>query len=864
VEKDERGVVFDSHHPSWRKLLALVVTKGFQKEQKFGEELKKKQPDMYAIRQHCRREGVPEAHRGEVWTHLLEEIASQAHCGRPRGDFSKLLPLDDPGLRVIKADVSRTFPYNDMFQKPEVQRELETLLSCYCREYGVQYKQGMNFIFAVFFQIGLPDTRARYHAACLFMETMTGGTFKDSDFGGLQSVFRVFRLLLMYHDPLLCKFLDQYDMVPELYASSWFITLHANRVPINMLVKLWDHLLLDRLEHRLLHIFVSLGLIIKRRKLLMSEEVVTLPERLSRLAIQSINEADELVEQARKKYRPDTPQSVRTQLLSIASRPTSITSPEYLLLESMHCLMVSAEEVVSSSFENDDKMAPMSPRGGNSSPRGGHGSDGGFGSVKYFILDCRPEEEYRSGHLACAYHLDPELLFHPDRLQTAAKALAAMRGCHFCLCSDRAPPSRNDSPCTMLVLFLLQKGFKFISRLDGGYAACHDVIHRRWQRRRRKLGNQGQDTGGGFELLVDHDPEKCLECVKLRSSRKANAGRLTPRGARSPKRFLGILGNRLTDMLFGAGATSPAHVDDNGKLKSPRTNALSPSSSPRPMHAPGSEIDSKSIKSDEKGSIGGDTKAAVRLYTTSLRAGRICVLCGKSEKNLNNRRRMGILRAGGGGQSGIQILTATLRASKIWSPLVSNALKCLVGRLVDAGIELNDAPLTKGWEAASTPAIVGAITKSSDADLFEQALEPYGRVVRGQLARFRPGGSASKAAAGRWGSNESSLAEGSGGFGDTLPPKFHEGMEGPAYVLLYIMNASNSDVLTESVCDLASRGAHACLLTLSISRTTAGMLMMRHPRLRIVTIMEEYTSTETNEALPLIRLERLMLEDGSK
>eukprot|EP00954_Amorphochlora_amoebiformis_P016190 1269271-Amorphochlora_amoeboformis.AAC.1 len=104
VEKDERGIVFDSHHKSWKKLIGLVTFQGNEKERRFQEELKKSKPDMYAIRQHCRRHGVPKDFRGKVWTLLLEEIAAQSHLGLPRGDFTKVLPPEDPGLRVIKAD----------------------------------------------------------------------------------------------------------------------------------------------------------------------------------------------------------------------------------------------------------------------------------------------------------------------------------------------------------------------------------------------------------------------------------------------------------------------------------------------------------------------------------------------------------------------------------------------------------------------------------------------------------------------------------------------------------------------------------------------------------------------------------------
>ena len=41
----------------------------------------------------------------------------------------------------------------------------------------------------------------------------------DDQFVSLQCSFRLFRLLLQYHDPELCKFLDQFELPPELYGT---------------------------------------------------------------------------------------------------------------------------------------------------------------------------------------------------------------------------------------------------------------------------------------------------------------------------------------------------------------------------------------------------------------------------------------------------------------------------------------------------------------------------------------------------------------------------------------------------------------------------------------------------------------------
>jgi hypothetical protein len=83
---------------------------------------------------------------------------------------------------------------------------------------------------APFWLIGLTSREDVYTCYEAFIAKMLPNTFTDNEFGGLQCVFTLFRLLTLYHDPQLGRFLDQHDMGPELYASSWFITLYANRV----------------------------------------------------------------------------------------------------------------------------------------------------------------------------------------------------------------------------------------------------------------------------------------------------------------------------------------------------------------------------------------------------------------------------------------------------------------------------------------------------------------------------------------------------------------------------------------------------------------------------------------------------------
>ncbi|ETO17082.1 hypothetical protein RFI_20253, partial [Reticulomyxa filosa] len=117
--------------------------------------------------------------------------------------------------RVIQADVERTRPLLKCFQDATVRREMEIILTEYCHRYHVSYKQGMNYILAPFFMVGMSQRDEIFLCFRAFMEQYLHSTFNDEEFGSLQCIFRLFRLLGQYHDPSLSVFLDQYEIVPE-------------------------------------------------------------------------------------------------------------------------------------------------------------------------------------------------------------------------------------------------------------------------------------------------------------------------------------------------------------------------------------------------------------------------------------------------------------------------------------------------------------------------------------------------------------------------------------------------------------------------------------------------------------------------
>lgn len=46
--------------------------------------------------------------------------------------------------RVIRADIERTLPHLHTFQRPQVRHDMEVILTTYCKQHEVSYKQGQS------------------------------------------------------------------------------------------------------------------------------------------------------------------------------------------------------------------------------------------------------------------------------------------------------------------------------------------------------------------------------------------------------------------------------------------------------------------------------------------------------------------------------------------------------------------------------------------------------------------------------------------------------------------------------------------------------------------------------------------------
>ncbi|RQM27715.1 hypothetical protein B5M09_002429 [Aphanomyces astaci] len=458
-------------------------------------ELDKRRPDTYIITQLCRDLGeIPTQWRARVWKELL--------CpGGIKAELPVVSPTeqDDPNQRVIRADAPRTrakdFPADS---REAVERTLVHMLTYYCKCKNIRYKQGMNEVLAPFLLLrGISSMSSSssgwtdavvYQCFYSFIDKFLTNVFSDREFRSLQCSMRLLRLLLQYHDPVLCAHLDQHDMTPELYVTSWFMTFFTRHESPDLVFALWDTVLLAD-DPILLHFF-ALALLEDSRDRVMQADVAEMPQVLARLTFTSVAHVHKLTAVAQDRLA-NTPASFRKDVLLVCYRPlTDRSLPALRHMGAAPCLSLHAQEVAAH-MVSKIQTNKTSPNG-----------------FTLLVLDCRPFAAFQEFHFTLSYHIDPDVLASPEAFNVLLDGFGRMKDCHFCFLGDQASPQRgspddpptssnssspppatppatsssndrsteSDMHVTRFVLLFLQHGFPHVSRVQGGVDALRAEV----------------------------------------------------------------------------------------------------------------------------------------------------------------------------------------------------------------------------------------------------------------------------------------------------------------------------------------------------------------------------------------------------
>uniref|UniRef100_A0A182NTG6 TBC1 domain family member 23 n=1 Tax=Anopheles dirus TaxID=7168 RepID=A0A182NTG6_9DIPT len=441
--------------------------------------------DIYAI---CHGKALPEALRLDVWQVCLGVRNKPDQLAQ----FNEIYDL--PFQAQLRSDCEEFVSKlgNEDEDKVSVVCDLESILTFYCKNRTLAYEASNGWVELMLPLLSLKLIRSDTYN--LFEAIRDTYIPKGCTRNG--TVFSVFRLLLLYHDPELCTVLDTKRITPDCYASGWFQTLFASTCTLPVVLSMWD--LYFQQSDPFLVFFLSLIVLINQRDQLLAMKASTKEELIAFLVNMPCNiEADDVLDfcSLAQYYSVKTPASFKRDLLQMlfgaqhrgegskSAPPPEAAGPS--VVSQALCLPVSVNELIeNASIQNPHPEA-----------------------VRFFLVDCRPAEQYNSGHLSTAFHLDSNLMLQePEAFQTAVQGLLRSQrnaidansnagGEHLCfLGSGRL---EEDQYTHMVVASFLQKNTKYVSLLTGGYEAIHEYF--------------GE---GMVDCLEDHDPLKCLMCNK--------------------------------------------------------------------------------------------------------------------------------------------------------------------------------------------------------------------------------------------------------------------------------------------------------------------------------------------------------------
>lgn len=438
--------------------------------------------DIYCI---CKGKALPENLRPEVWQICLDVRDK----GSQLDHFNEVYDL--PNQTVLREDCTNFVSKlgNDEEDKLSVVSDLESILTFYCKSRNVPYVRNNGWIELLLPILTLKVPRSTtYNLFEAIRDTYIPQSCQNDG-----NAFHILRLLLLYHDPELCSFLDTKRITPEKYCLTWFQSLFAATCNLEVVINMWDYYFQQ--SDPFFIFFLSLIMVVNARDQIISMKDESRDKIITCLANMPCGlEADDVSDfcTLAQYYALKTPISFRNDLMQTLYNGRGDNA---LLVSQALCLPVSVHELVENSAHDTANVD----------------------AVRFFLVDCRPIEQYNAGHLPTAFHLDCNLMLQePSAFATAVQGLLSAQrqalahnssagGEHLCFLGSGR--NEEDQYTHMVVASFLQKHTQYVSLLTGGYIAIHNYF-----------------SDNIDEFLQDHNPRNCIVCAPnylLKSSVKS-------------------------------------------------------------------------------------------------------------------------------------------------------------------------------------------------------------------------------------------------------------------------------------------------------------------------------------------------------
>ncbi|CAD5123808.1 DgyrCDS12119 [Dimorphilus gyrociliatus] len=370
---------------------------------------------------------------------------------------------------------------DDLENRLSAVSDLEAIITFYCKSKNLSFDPNNGWLEVLKPMLTMGYSRTDlYNVFYAFLSKYTPRECKKDG-----KPFHLFRLLLLYHDPELCSFLDTRRITPDLYAQTWFRSMFSSCCDMEVIQSMWD--VYFQHADSFLIFFLALVILVNAKDQIvgmMNDDKESILETLQ--ALPGALEADDIEDfcSLAQYYSSKTPQSFRMDY-EIPLFGSTLAVQRHELVTNVAqalCLPVVVSELLQANQSSSQSDC-----------------------VRYFLIDCRPAEQYNAGHLPVAFHLDAQLMLrNPSEFSTTVQALFATQsqalatgsvaaGEHLCFIGSGR--DAEDKYLHMVVSHFLQRDVRYVSIAKGGYKSLHKLLE-----------NFLSDA------LKEHCPKNCLEC----------------------------------------------------------------------------------------------------------------------------------------------------------------------------------------------------------------------------------------------------------------------------------------------------------------------------------------------------------------
>jgi hypothetical protein len=185
------------------------------------------------------RGGVPPHLRPSLWYEVAGVQDAQIMFGMAY--YSSLLTQmecrDDPNLKQIQLDITRTFPGHRVIDTPEGQKMLQNVLFAYSVHNPlIGYVQSMNYIAALILSV-MQNEENSFWVFAYIMDLFQ--SFHTASLQGVRIGHRMLEDIIQRLLPNLWQHIIEIDVELQLVTYPWFLCFMAQSMAAEIVVRLW-------------------------------------------------------------------------------------------------------------------------------------------------------------------------------------------------------------------------------------------------------------------------------------------------------------------------------------------------------------------------------------------------------------------------------------------------------------------------------------------------------------------------------------------------------------------------------------------------------------------------------------------------